>query len=188
MHPDRRTVRMYRRSYGLFTRPDNQNTLTHWYADKNDASRDPRRELVTCNSVVTRPYSILWLCLCIHLQSVTINASIAPLCQEYAQCCIMYLMLVPQLTLAVLCWQPFTTGFDLPVFDLIRLNCFSIWFDSPVFWFDYNLLLFDLIRLTCISIWLDSPVFRFDQTQLFFDMIRLTCFSIWLDSIGFRSD
>ena len=47
MHPDRVIVRMYRRSDGLSTRPDYQNTLTHQSADTNDAPRDPLTGPVT---------------------------------------------------------------------------------------------------------------------------------------------
>ena len=41
MHLDREMVCMYRRSDGISTRPDYQNTLTHQSVDKKDAPRDP---------------------------------------------------------------------------------------------------------------------------------------------------
>ena len=41
MHPDIGIVRTYRRSDGLYTRPDKQNTLTCQSVDTNDAPRDP---------------------------------------------------------------------------------------------------------------------------------------------------
>ena len=40
MYPDKVTVRMYRYSYGLYTRPDDQNTLTRQYADTNNTTRE----------------------------------------------------------------------------------------------------------------------------------------------------
>ena len=41
MHPDRGTVRTYRRSDGLYTIPDDQNTLTLQSANTNDAPKYP---------------------------------------------------------------------------------------------------------------------------------------------------
>ena len=43
MHPEKVIVRTYRWSDGLYTRPDDQNTLTRQSAHTNDAPRDPLR-------------------------------------------------------------------------------------------------------------------------------------------------
>ena len=68
----------------------------------------------------------------------------------------------------------FLTSFDSHTFNLIQFNCCSIWL---------NQLFFDLIRITCFLIWSDLPVFWFDSTRFFY-LIIINCFSIWLDSIG----
>ena len=141
MHPDIEIVRMYRRSDCLSTRPDDQNTLTHQSADTNDAPRDPLHGPVTWNPAHTRPYSTLRLRL--SLKSITITASMALLCQEPTNCCIRYPMLARSSASAVPCWQPFPTGFDSPVFDLIRLTWIFVRFNSPVFY---------LTRLACFFI------------------------------------
>ena len=47
MHPYRGIVCTYRRTDGLFTRPDYHNTLTHQSSDKNDAPGDPLHGPVT---------------------------------------------------------------------------------------------------------------------------------------------
>ena len=129
MHPDRGIVSTYRRSYGLSTRPDDHNSLTRQSIDTNDAPRDPLHGPVTWNPVRTRPYSTLQLRLhlCIRLQSIAITVSTAQLCQEPAHCCIRYPTLALSSASAFPCWQPFPTGFDPPVFDLIRLTCFFDW-------------------------------------------------------------
>ena len=41
MHPDREIVHMTRRSYGIYTRPDIPNTLTHQSSGTNDTPREP---------------------------------------------------------------------------------------------------------------------------------------------------
>ena len=158
MHPDRGIVRTYIWSDGLSTRPDNQNTFTRQSADTNNAPRDPLHGPVTWNPARTRPYSTLRLRRRLRLQSITITASSALLRQEPTYFCIRYPTLAQSSASAVLCWQMFLTGFDSPVFDLIRLTCYPTGFNSPVF---------KLVGLTCFSIGFDSPVF---------DLTRLTCF------------
>ena len=158
MHPDRGILHTYRRSDGLSTRPDNHNTFTRQSADTNEFPRDPLHGPVTWNPARTRPYSTLRLRLRLHLQSITIATSSALLRQEPTHCCIRYTTLAQSSASAVLCWQMFPTGFDSPVFDLIRLTCFPTGLNSPVF---------DWVGLTCFSIGFDSPVF---------DLTRLTCF------------
>ena len=159
MHIDRGIVRTYRRSDGLSTRTDDQNTLTRQSANKNDVPRESLHGPVTSNPARKRPYSMLrlrlrlQLRLCLRHQSVTITTSTVPLRQEPTHSCIGYPTLARSLVSTVLWWQPFPTGFDSPVFDLMRLTCFSIWLDSPVFRVDSTYL---------FSIWLDSIVFRFD--------------------------
>ena len=60
MHPYRGIVHVYRRSDGLSTRPDDQNTVTHQYTDTNDTPRDPLNGLVTL-VIIVKIYSHLKL-------------------------------------------------------------------------------------------------------------------------------
>ena len=124
MYLDRGIVRMYRRSDSLSMRPNDQKNLTCQSVYMRNSPRDPLHAPVTWNPTRTRPYSTLRLRL--SLKSITITASMALLCQEPTNCCIRYPMLARSSASAVPCWQPFPTGFDSPVFDLIRLNCFSV--------------------------------------------------------------
>ena len=84
MHPDRGIVCTYRRSDSIYTIPDDHKNLNHQSNDMNDSPRDPLHGPVTWNPARTRPYSTLRLRLRLHLQSVTITASTAPLRQEPA--------------------------------------------------------------------------------------------------------
>ena len=143
MHPDRVTVRMYRRPEGLSTRPDDQTTLTCQSANTNDAPRDPLHGSVTWDPVRTQTYSKLRLRIALRLQSITITTITAPLRQDPTHCCIRYPTLAQSSALQVPCWQPFPTRFNSPVFYLIRLTRFSIGFESPDF---------DLTRITCFSV------------------------------------
>ena len=68
MQTYRGIVRTYRQVYGLSTRPDNHNNLTHQSADMNDAPRDPLHVPVTCNTARTQPYYTLRLRICLRLR------------------------------------------------------------------------------------------------------------------------
>ena len=61
MHPDRGTVRTYRRSDGLSTRTNSQNTFICQSTDTNDSPRDLLHGPITWNPPRTRPYSKLLL-------------------------------------------------------------------------------------------------------------------------------
>ena len=52
MHPYRVILSTYRKSYGLSTRPDGPNTLTHQSASTRNAYRDPPHSPVT--NLITR--------------------------------------------------------------------------------------------------------------------------------------
>ena len=121
----------YRRPESISTRPDNPNTLTHKSVSTNYATRVPLHGPVKWNPASTWPYSMLRLRLHLHIKSVTIITITATLRQEPVHCCIRYPTLAPSSASADLCWQPFLTGFDSIVFDLIRLTCFSIYKSLP---------------------------------------------------------
>ena len=136
MQPDRRIVRTHRRSDGLSTIPNDQNTLTRQSADTNDTPRDPICRPVTWNPAWKRPYSTLRLRPRLQSRAYT-PPSQSPRALHY------WVKRPPTVTSVIrcyprhwqqkFCWSHFSTWFD---------SRFLIWFDSIV-----------------VSIWLESLVF-----------------------------
>ena len=58
MHPDIRIFHMYRRSDGIYMRPEGPDILTHQSASKNDSPSDPICIPITSGSMIM---SEVWL-------------------------------------------------------------------------------------------------------------------------------
>ena len=148
---------MYRGSEGISTRRDNPNTLISQSAATNDAPRDP---LLTALLHWTLP--VLWTRYVYHY---VYGYAYGPvhLRRRHDHCknCTAASRARPELDkvsgvgtiIGIHSSMPAAVSnwIRLPIPDLIRLNCFSIWLDSIV-----------------VSIWLDSIVFLFlfDSTHV----------------------
>ena len=151
MHPYRVKVRICRRSGSLFTRPEDQKTLTCQSSNRNDAPSETLLVPVTWNPVWTRPYSTLWMRLRLRPYAYPLPSQ----SHQALHRCVKRLPIVAS-GIQWYCrhWHPqlrassrFRMDSTQLFFDLIRLNCG-----------------FGLIRLNCFfcSIRLTSNVFIFD--------------------------